>query len=128
MGRITLTGALPKDHNNGLTDSSKLFVDEPRLGRLFVGIISSRRTVTNEETGEVYPVLRIQHWELIGDKPADQKAAAKLLATQFANRTGKVELPFPPGEVIPTADAEFPVTEEGFEEALNLEGIDGDGE
>lgn len=97
--KITLSGALPADHNDGLKIYAKDFLENPREARLVVAVISTRKRNEDVDKDLYYPVLQIRHWELVPD--AHKAKVAKALADAFADRTGKVELPFPDGKQIP---------------------------
>jgi DNA-binding response OmpR family regulator len=97
--KITLSGALPADHNDGLKMYAKDFLENPREARLVVAVVSTRKRNEDVDKDITYPVLQIRHWELIPDK--HKAKVAKALADAFADRTGKVELPFQEGQEIP---------------------------
>ena len=97
--KITLSGALPADHNDGLKLYAKDFLENPREARLVVAVVSTRKRNEDIDKDITYPVLQIRHWELVPDK--HRAKVAKALSDAFADRTGKVELPFPDGEPIP---------------------------
>jgi hypothetical protein len=97
--KITLSGALPADHNDGLKGYAKDFLELPREARLVVAVVSTRKRNEDIDKDIVYPVLQIRHWELVPEKHKKKVAAA--LADAFADRTGKAELPFNEGEEIP---------------------------
>ena len=107
MGKITFSGALPADPNNGLGIFSDEFLKNPRELRLVVGLVSSQKTVENHENGLHYPVIRIQHMELVLPGK-DTEQAAQLLANAFGSRTGAVELPLQWGDDAPMKEAPFP--------------------
>lgn len=102
MGKITLAGRIPGDNNNGLGPHSTVMLDDYKPGdnpRLYnvVARVSVAKIVTNTETGVTYPVLAVQHWELV---PAEHQAAfGEIIGGAFGSRTGQLELPFPEGQV-----------------------------
>jgi hypothetical protein len=134
MGKITLSGAIPGDNNDGIGPHSKDIVDEAQR-RADAGLpvqlynvvarFAVAKIVVNTETGVRYPVLKFHHWELVLD--GDQAAFGELIGGAFGARTGAQELPFPADEV-PLKD---PFPEEAAEEARqaveDLEHEDGDG-
>jgi len=97
--KITLSGALPADHNDGLKMYAEDFLKNPREARLVVAVVSTRKRNEDVDKDLYYPVLQIRHWELIPDK--HKAKVAKALADAFADRTGKTELPFEEGVEIP---------------------------
>jgi delta 1-pyrroline-5-carboxylate dehydrogenase len=97
--KITLSGALPADHNDGLKMYAEDFLKNPREARLVVGVVSTRKRNEDVDKDLYYPVLQIRHWELVPDK--HRAKVAKALADAFADRTGKTELPFEEGAEIP---------------------------
>jgi len=97
--KITLSGALPADHNDGLKMHAKDFLENPREARLVVAVLSTRKRNEDVDKDLYYPALQIRHWELVPDK--HKAKVAKALSDAFADRTGKVELPYPDGQEIP---------------------------
>ena len=97
--KITLSGALPADHNDGIKIYAKDFLENPREARLVVAVLSTRKRTEDVDKGIEYPVIQIRHWELVPDK--HKAKVAKALADAFADRTGKVELPYPDGQAVP---------------------------
>ena len=108
MGRITLAGSLPAENHDGLTQSSKDFMDMPLELVDVVARVAVVKITEKPETGERYPTLRIHHWEIVGGEHSD--AFKKIIQDQYMKRTGMLELPFPDGEV-PMKEDPFPEEE-----------------
>lgn len=117
MGKITLAGAMPGEGLNGLEPYSKDFLDSELEARLVIALVINRKTVKDNLKGTEYPVLAIQHWEMVPETKADQERAATMLGKALAKRTGKLELPFPPGVDVPVRE-DFPEDPE-FERSLS---------
>jgi hypothetical protein len=102
MGKVTLGGAVPPDNNNGLAPFAEDFIDSYKPGQpltlvTVVARVSVTKIITKTETGEVYPVLRWQHIEVVPSE--HMEAAGRILGDAFGERTGMLELPFPDGKV-----------------------------
>lgn len=100
MGKITLGGTIPGDNNDGLGPHSKGFMDEPLHLVNVVCRVSVGKITEKPETGERYPTMRIQHWEIVPDD--FQAQFGDIIGAAYGRRTGfqePDELPFPTGQV-----------------------------
>lgn len=102
MSRITLSGTMPQEITNGLAPHAKDFIENPLKVVTVVCQVTVQKITEKPETNEVYPTLRIQHWEIV--LPEDQPAVAKALANALGARTGAAELPFETGTEIPVRE------------------------
>jgi hypothetical protein len=134
MGKITLAGAIPGDNNDGVGPHSKDFIDEAKRRyerdepmQIFnvVCRVAVSKVVVDTVKRLEYPVLRIQHWEIV---PADQQAAfGKMIGQAFGARTGAAELPFPDDQV-PIEDPFPEDVAEAARQAIEDDVIAADGE
>jgi hypothetical protein len=100
---VKLNGSLPEDRRNGLYDTGTVndFLAHPRNAVLVVGVVYNWKTETFNEGGDVVPVLRFKHVEVIQPGHDHYSMAAEILHQAHQARTGEMMLPFQPGEDIP---------------------------
>jgi hypothetical protein len=115
MGKITLSGAIPGDNNDGIGPHAKDLIDHPLTLVNVVCRVAVSKIVTNTETGVTYPVIKIHHWEVVGDE--HMQKFGEIIGAAYGGRTGVLELPFPAGEV-PMKDEADPFPEEDEESEL----------
>jgi hypothetical protein len=98
---VKLSSALPDDRKNGLWQSQVVndLLAQPRAAVYAIVVLTSAKTETNNDTGEVTPVVKIRHIEIVGDGPASK--VAQFLQEAHQARTGEMMLPFERGEEIP---------------------------
>lgn len=128
MGKITLGGNIPGDNNDGVGPHSEDLIkeaerryqqDEPMQIINVVARIAVRKVTIDTVKRIKFPVLGIQHWEVV---PAEhQQAFGKIIGDAFGTRTGADELPFPNDEV-PIANP-FP-EEDAAEARAEVEGLE----
>jgi len=119
MGKITLSGAMPGDNNNGLAAHSKDFLEDPLKIVTIVAQVAVSKITEKPETNEVSPTIRVHHWEIV--LPEDQPAVAKALGNAYGRRSGAMELPFETGTQIPVREP-FP-EEDGPAEDPDAEAV-----
>lgn len=102
MGKITLSGAMPGDNNNGLAPHSKDFLQNPLKIVTVIAQVAVSKITEKPETNEVSPTIRVHHWEIV--LPEDLPAVAKALGNAFGQRSGALELPFEDGAEIPVRE------------------------
>lgn len=132
MGKITLGGTIPGDNNDGVGPHSKDLIeeakrryhaDEPMQIINVVARIAVRKVTVDTVKRIEYPVLGIQHWEVV--PPEHQAAFGKIIGDAFGARTGADELPFPNDEV----PMEDPFPEAAAEAARqDVEDLENEGE
>jgi hypothetical protein len=107
-------GSLPDDRHNGLYDPKVVnnLLSQPNNAVLIVAIVANLNTVTNNETGNITPVLKFHHIEVASDEKL-RSQAAHILHELHAERTGELMLPFEPGQDIPLPGETGTTPEEG---------------
>lgn len=110
MGKITISGAVPPDNNDGVGPHAKDLIDHPLTLVNVVARIAVSKIVTNTETGVTYPVIKIHHWEVVLDE--DMQRFGEMIGGSYGRRTGVQELPFPAGEVPMRDEGDDPFPEE----------------
>lgn len=98
---VKLSSALPDDRKNGLWQSQIVndLLAQPRAAVYAIVVLTNSKTETNNDTGEVTPVARIRHIEIVDDAHASQ--IAQILQGAHQERTGEMMLPFERGEDVP---------------------------
>lgn len=91
MSEIKLAGALPKGSSNGLGVIVQDLCDHPDHLRVVLAVVDVKDVVTNTDTGEVVPTLRIRAIEAITGH--DKTAARRLMDRAKEQRTGRPMLP-----------------------------------
>lgn len=89
---MNLSGALPKGTPNGLAAIEQHFVHDEGRKFVVIAVMDCRKLTTDLDTGDVVPTARIRSIEPIL-KPADLKAAKRLLARAASDHTGEGTLP-----------------------------------
>lgn len=87
-----LAGGLPGGDANGLVSIARQLIDSPHDVHVVVGLVDCKRTMTDNDTGEIVPTARLRRIEVIGDN--DRDLAAKMMRRALEERTGKTVLPF----------------------------------
>jgi hypothetical protein len=93
---VTLSSSLPNDDRNGLGAISSALVDSPGAMQLVVAIVNCRKVTIDMDSGDNVPTARILAVEGFEAHTAAGKQLHKILRQQYAQRTGRDELPFPP--------------------------------
>lgn len=117
MGKITLSGAMPGAETNGLAAASKELMEQPLKLVPVLAMICVDKITTKTRTGEVYPTIAIQHWEVAPER--HQAAFAQMLGDALGDRTGAAFLPFEIGDEAPMKEEPFPEEEE-VEEPIEI--------
>jgi hypothetical protein len=117
MGKITLSGAIPAAETNGLGNVSDALMKEPLKLVPVLAMICVDKITTKTRTGETYPTIAVQHWEICPDR--HQAAFAQMLGDALGDRTGAQFLPFEIGEQAPMKEEPFPEEEE-VEEPIEI--------
>lgn len=106
MARITLSGAMPEDLNNGLANYADQFMENDTLIYPVVAFVAVDKITRKVRKPETYPTLAVLHWELVTED-GDVKEHARIISARLGQRTGAQELPFEAGAEVPIKDA-FP--------------------
>lgn len=112
--KVSLSGAMPGENNNGLEPYGQEFIDGYKPGQPLqivniVARVAISKITTKTETGEVIASIRLHHAEVV---PAEhQQAFGTIIGDAFGARTGALELPFADGK-IPLKEDEDPFPEE----------------
>lgn len=86
-----LASVLPKGEANGLAALDRELIDQPRKVQVVVALVDCRRVVTDLDSGDIEPTVRIRRIEWI---QRDKDVVAKILRRAMEERTGKTVLPF----------------------------------
>ena len=89
---VKMKSALPKGDSNGLSHIVSDLIKDPKQYRIGIFVFDSKETTTDNDTGDVSPVLRIRRAEVI--LAADMSIAENLVRRSIAERTGGEALPF----------------------------------
>jgi len=117
MGKITLSGAIPGENNDGVGFFSEAFLKEAKrradegVGPQLINVVARiavDKIVIKTVNGVQYPVMKVHHWEVVPEMHSGQ--FGEIIGGAFGNRTGALPLPFPDGEV--PADP-FPEEDDG---------------
>lgn len=90
MADVTLRGKLPGGDSNGLAKIAGSLVKNPHKVHAVIALVDSSKTITDNDTGDAVPVVRIRRIEVI--LPKDLGQAEKLLRRALEERTGQITL------------------------------------
>jgi hypothetical protein len=93
---VTLSSGLPNDDRNGIGAISAALVDDPEGVQVVVAVVDCSKITTKVDTGDVVPTARILGVEAFESGSAIGKQLQLIVRRQYAQRTGREELPFPP--------------------------------
>jgi hypothetical protein len=107
MPPAKLSGALPDDTKNGMFAPANVrdFLGAPTSAVYVIAVLTNWKTETNNDTGEVTPVMKIRHIEVVDKERAP--SAAHILHQLHEARTGELALPFEWGHDVPRPDRDF---------------------
>ena len=91
MSSIKLSSKLPGGDGNGLAKIAGELVKSPQKLHVLVALVDSSRTVTDHDTGDSVPVVRVRRVEVVLKKDLPQ--AEQLLRRALEARTGETVLP-----------------------------------
>jgi len=91
MPDVTLSGKLPGGNANGLSQIIKSLIEEPDRVHALMVLVSTAKLVTEVDTGETVPALRIRRVEVIRDE--DLAQAQGLILRSWEERNGGQVLP-----------------------------------
>lgn len=89
---VRFAAALPKEaEHNGLTTIEQALIDDPEGTHVIVGIIDTRKIITDTDTADTIPYARFTHVEVITG--TSEHSARELLASAALNRNSGQQLP-----------------------------------
>lgn len=89
---VKMKSTLPKGDSNGLAHIVSDLIKDPKRYRIAIMVFDSKETNTDNDSGDVSPVLRIRRAEVV--LPSDMSIAENLVRRAIADRTGGEALPF----------------------------------
>jgi hypothetical protein len=94
---VRFAAALPKEaENNGLTLIEKQLIDDPEGTHVIVGIIDTKKIITDIGNADTIPHAEFKHVEVITG--ASEDSAREMLAAAALNRNGSQQLPLDDGD------------------------------
>jgi len=90
---VSVSGTLPSGDGNGLSAIITDLVREPQKVHLAVVLVDCRKVVTDADTGDMIPTVRLRRIEVVED-PEDRKLAENLMRRALDRRTGRQALPY----------------------------------
>jgi len=90
---VSVSGTLPSGDGNGLSAIVTDLVREPQKVHLAVVLVDCRKVVTDADTGDMIPTVRLRRIEVVED-PEDRKLAENLMRRALDRRTGRQALPY----------------------------------
>lgn len=93
MAGISLSGVLPGGDQDGLSAIMSDLIRDPKRMHFALAIIDTRKIITDADSGEVRPVVRVRRIEIVADAD-DQQVARRLMTRALDRRTGRESLPF----------------------------------
>lgn len=99
---VTLSGTLPNDDRNGLGAISAALVDSPGARQLVVAIVDCSKVTINMDSGDNVPTARVLGIEGFEPHSVIGRQLREIVRRQYAQRTGREELPFDGDPTPPT--------------------------
>lgn len=90
MSEVKLSAALPKGDSDGLGPMVSDAIGEPETVHTLLILVDTKKIVTDVDTDESIPVLRIRRAEVI--RGGDIKDAKRLIRRAIEKRTGQATL------------------------------------
>jgi hypothetical protein len=100
--RVQLSGQMPPEATNGLSQHGKDFYESPLTLVPVVAMVAVVKKIEKTEDGEKYSVLKFHHIEVVGEE--NRAAFAEILGDELGRRTGADQLPFESGGEVPVKD------------------------
>lgn len=104
-----LAGTLPKGDRNGLEPHTGVFVDDPGRLHAIIAIVHTGRLVTDTDTGDTSPQLRIDRVERV--LPEDATALEAIVRRAVEQRHSGATLPIDVSDDITAAFASAAIDE-----------------
>ena len=90
---VSLSGHLPAGDGNGLQAIVSALARDPKGLHVAITILDAKKIVTDADSGDVIPVVRIRRIEVVTD-PEDMRVAERLMRRALDRRTGREALPY----------------------------------
>lgn len=90
MSEVKLSATLPKGDSDGLGPMVKDAIGEPETVHTLLILVDTKKIITDIDTDESIPVLRIRRAEVI--RGGDIKDAERLIRRAIERRTGQIQL------------------------------------
>lgn len=87
-----LAGNLPTGDKNGLTAIGSQLIKEPWRNHVVIAIVDCKKTVRDNDTGDVEPTVRVLRVEVVRDED-ELKTAEQILRRNLERRMGLSVLP-----------------------------------
>jgi hypothetical protein len=91
MSEVKLSSKLPGGDANGIAKILGELVKAPHKVQVLVALVDSQKSVTDHDTGDIVPVVRIRRVEVV--RKQDLKEAERLIRRALEARTGETVLP-----------------------------------
>lgn len=88
---MKLAGALPKGDGNGLASLDRVVANDPDTRHVLIAVVSTRKLITDIETGDVEAQMKIDRVERL--LAEDAELAEKMLRRALQKRSGETVLP-----------------------------------
>ena len=105
MSDAKFSGALPKGDANGLGPIISALVAEPDRKHVIIGVVDNKQTITDNDTGDVVPVIRMRRIEVVPE--IDRQVVEKVLRRAVESRMGVDVLPLELEDEITALFADF---------------------
>lgn len=91
MTEVSMSGKLPRGDANGLGAIARQLIRDPEKVHALIVLVDCTRLVTEVDTGETIPVMRIRRAEAI--RKSDLAEAQRLVKRAWEERCGDTVLP-----------------------------------
>jgi hypothetical protein len=91
MSEVSMSGKLPRGDANGLGAIARQLIRDPEKVHALIVLVDCTRLVTEVDTGETIPVMRIRRAEAI--RRSDLAEAQRLVRRAWEERCGDTVLP-----------------------------------
>ncbi|HET6290995.1 MAG TPA: hypothetical protein VFG15_30160 [Amycolatopsis sp.] len=91
---VTLSASLPSDDRQGLGAISAALVENSQAAHLVVAVVDCSKITTKIDSGDIVPTARILAIEGFEGHTEVAKQLREIVRRQYAQRTGREELPF----------------------------------
>lgn len=118
---MKLAGALPKGQANGLALLDHVVNQDPETRHVVIAILSTKKLITDVDSGDVEAAMRIDRVERI--LPGDAETAEKMLRRSLEKRSGMTVLPIDIEDDIAGAFRDALMSAEQPEEGENPQGV-----
>ena len=109
---VSMSGALPAGDGNGLSAIMSDLVRDPQKMHVTIALVDCRKVVTDADSGDSVPTVRIRRIEVITSED-DLRVAERLMRRALEQRTGQETLPYDLEEEMSSVFADLQLTEDG---------------